>query len=323
MYLSLTIPVFVMGMMGYIQYYQTRRSSNRISSSQLGLKKLELVRKLLEHVPQHRGVANAVLQGDESFRSKLAALQSRIDTEINMVHDADSGQDARYLSTRLQNIAIQWEDIKRNLTQLSAAESFRKHTDLIAEITYVISDVGEASGLFLNLDQKFYGLIDATINKLPLVTEFLGQARGLGMGVAAAGKCTIANKVKLAYRHKKVSAVWNDAEHAIKKALQYTPELKAIAENKVNNNKNSISNFLAILNAELLQMDKIKIAPDVYFNAGTEAIQDSFALLDVMIDILQSQLVAKARLVSKKVFWSSVFGSISIVPMISYLYLAL
>jgi methyl-accepting chemotaxis protein len=156
------------------------------------------LRRLLESLPQHRGMANALLQGDESFRPKLTALQAQIDQDMELLAQRVAAGDCWGVAVRVHRIQGAWSFITQQVNGFEPAESFARHTALVSEVLYLINDVADAAGL-LALTGDSSRLIDAAINTLPQVTETLGQARGMGTGVAARGKCGTDMRVKLRY----------------------------------------------------------------------------------------------------------------------------
>ena len=66
----------------YIAIILSNQGLNQIKNKQLGLDLIPYLRLLLEFTPQHRGMVNAILQGDASFRSKIGSVQQHIEKNI-------------------------------------------------------------------------------------------------------------------------------------------------------------------------------------------------------------------------------------------------
>lgn len=276
-----------------------RKTRARISQQCLmGLKDITQIRRLIETLPQHRGMANALLQGDESFRSKLTTLQAQINKDIQALQTQLSGNDCWGATDRVRKINKAWSTILENPGNSSASKSFSRHTALIAEVLYLINDVADAAGL-LN-DTGYSQLVDTAINTLPLVTETLGQARGIGTGAAARGRCSTDVRVKLRYLLTNTRQVSGAVNKAVLSTLseQNTREVSGFnkpATEALNESRQAIVNFLSLLETGIIHDRSIEITPADFYAAGTSAIQHSFTLLDIILTSLRQRLTADAR----------------------------
>ncbi len=242
------------------------------------------LRQLLEKIPQHRGMANAFLQGDASFGAKLQAQQQHIDADARILTRLAGQAPCRLIAQRIQRIETQWAALKQALQRLSSERSFALHSELVAEILYLINDLAEESGLLEGSGEQSQ-LADAAINLLPLVTETQGQARGMATGAAAQQACGIPQQVKLRYLLARTRRTIDTARD----------ELRGKAEARgLEDSLAATADFLRLLDTRILAAPRIDIPPDEVFAAGTRAIDRSFVLLDQLMDALQRQLKADA-----------------------------
>ncbi|MDQ7072602.1 MAG: hypothetical protein Q9N32_02315 [Gammaproteobacteria bacterium] len=68
-------------------------------------------------------------------------------------------------------------------------------------------------------------IIDTIVYKLPHVTEELGQARGLGAGIATTGMISIAERIALGTKLANIENYSNAADQALDIALAENPGL--------------------------------------------------------------------------------------------------
>src|SRR5207249_4417109 len=108
---------------------------------------------LLKQCQRHRGLASGLLSGDASAKDRLAAVEVEIDKAIKSVDETDQRLNAVLDTTK------KWSAVKALCRQvvdetpkLSAAESYRRHTQSIAEILGLITQVGDTSNLTLDPD---------------------------------------------------------------------------------------------------------------------------------------------------------------------------
>ncbi|MDT8383394.1 MAG: nitrate- and nitrite sensing domain-containing protein [Gammaproteobacteria bacterium] len=294
MSLSLLFPACALLSAGYLlpayRSTQTRAAGQRL----LGLQAVKQLRQLLEALPQHRGMANALLQGDESFRPKLTSLQASIDQDMARTQALLSVEAHWGVGPRSQTLLDAWSTIKQQLSRFSAAESFGRHTALMTELLYLINDVADAAGLLLAADPNAR-LMDTAINTLPLVTETLGQARGMGTGVAARGRCSIEMRVKLRYLLANTRRVAEQMGQDVRGALAQRDAVQEAdfgtrAGHALDQSQRTIQAFLSLLENDIIHERSVELAPSDFYTAGTEAIQHSFSLLDTLLGSLQHRL---------------------------------
>ncbi|HHH48604.1 MAG TPA: hypothetical protein ENK51_06940 [Gammaproteobacteria bacterium] len=281
----LLLPAGMLATGGYLFQHLRGQRCRQARQRLATLADIRALRQLLETIPQHRGMANAFLQGDASFGAKLQAQQQRVDDDARILGRLAEQPLCRAVNARIQRIEAQWSDIKGKLQRLSATRSFALHSELTSEVLYLINDLAEGGGL-LDGDSGFTQLADAAINLLPLVTETQGQARGMATGAAAQQECGIPQQVKLRY----LLARTRDATGRAKEELQGQTEARALDDSLV-----ATEDFLQLLETRILETAHIDIPPEQVFAAGTRAIDRSFALLDQLLDALQGRLAADAR----------------------------
>ena len=281
MSLSLLIPAGVLAAGGYLFQHGQGQQATAAERRLAGLQDIRQLRGLLETLPQHRGMANGLLQGDESFRAKLTELQARIDADMRRLQEITAGGDPWAVAGRCGQIRRQWDSLKGGLQKLQPQESFARHSLLIQELLYLINDIGDGAGLL-----SHGGALAATIiDRIPLVTEILGQARGMGTGAATHGRCDTAMRVKLQFLLHKAQTVSD----------QLKREQGSTQGSKTGLRKNAqeaTENFLGLLRERIIEAPDISLSPSDYFSAGTQAIQHNFVLLDKLMEVLQSQLEA-------------------------------
>ncbi len=281
----LLLPAGILAVGGYLFQHLRGQRCRQARQRLAALEEIRGLRQLLEKIPQHRGMANAFLQGDASFGAKLQTQQQHIDADARILTRLAGQTSCRVVSERIQRIEAQWSTIKQELQRLSSTRSFDLHSELVGEILYLINDLGEKQGL-LDEDSGFTQLANAAINLVPLVTETQGQARGMATGAAAQQECGIPEQVKLRY----LLARTRSAIGMAKGELQGNAEARGL-----NDSLATTEDFLQLLETRILETPRIDIPPGEVFAAGTQAIGRSFVLLDQLIDALRQQLEVKAK----------------------------
>ncbi len=266
------------------QYRRARRDRRCIEA-------IEALRSLFEVLPQHRGAANALLQGDESFRERLVALRGAVDASMGRI-DRLMATDPAFRH-RWERIGELWGALRGGVEGLSAEESFQRHTALITEVVYLIADVASEARL-MERERHLCTLARLLFDGLFELMEFSGRARGIGAGVAARGKLGAAARVKLNYLHDNLVAL---ADAAARGFEAIVPHHAGVARHQalVGEGVASARDFAGLIEKELLEPREITIDPDRYFEAGSGAIQTNLKLFDTLLPLVVAESEARRR----------------------------
>lgn len=295
MSLSLSLLYLIGILIGYFIIYTRTQTLSISRLRENGLQNLRPLRKLLEYIPQHRGMANALLQGDNSFKDKLNTLAQKINVEIKNTSELVGKNDKLNIEDKVKKTEQQWNFIYQNLSQRQASDSFELHTELVKNILFLIHDIAETSRILKSQDITYTKLANVALRKLPLVTEMLGQARGMGTGVAARGQCDANMRVKLTYLLNTTRQITYEANE----------DIDSVINNKVlkqQNDKQATEYFLNSLENNIINTDTIGLSSTDYYDAGTDAIQHTFELLDNIIQHMQTNLQNHIVILSRKIF---------------------
>lgn len=110
--------------------------------------------------------------------------------------------------------------------------------------------------------------------------EWAGQARALGTGIAAAGRSSAEQRVRLRFLYQKIEQLAGSAFAT----LQPQCELFHLAQRQ-----RVIEDFLLCIEQELLGREQPTIAAKTYFQRATQAIDELLALVDTALLQLQPQ----------------------------------
>lgn len=156
-----------------------------------GLEYHRPLKKLVQQVGLHRGLAYRILNGDRAAESERTKLASQIDETIREMDQIDARLGAEYKTPetkRWQNIRDQWAALKGQATTGAAEASFRKHTDLISVALDLNTDVWEYSTLALDPVADSYYLQDIMLARSIAGMEDIGQLRDIVTGAVSRGK---------------------------------------------------------------------------------------------------------------------------------------
>ncbi|PTT86218.1 methyl-accepting chemotaxis protein, partial [Pelomonas sp. HMWF004] len=167
---------------------------------------------------QHRGLVNSQLNGDSSAQAKRATVWRDMQAlKAPSLASASAG-----LAPSLVNgLESYWQALEQLVGEvgtpgLTAADSFRRHTELIDARLAWLYDAAIASELVLHPFATGYFLQDAALQHLPRSAELLGRLRGAGMGMLAKGELTQADRQRLVVLLERSLADQANAERALR-----------------------------------------------------------------------------------------------------------
>ena len=272
----------------------------RIGDAQLKLAALAYIqplRELVQYLPQHRGMTNGYLNGDASFKPRILHKEEVIADSIKAVEALDRRYGAQLgTKTELQAILKDWAGIKRQLFQLPPKQAFARHTQLIARILKLITQVGDLSGLVTEPALDRHYLVDMLINKIPPASEYLGRTRGLGAGIAARGRFAEGQRQVLIRLFSSAQVLLDAMDQGLEVVYRRNPELKQRLQPLQAKGLEQRENFFDAVTGGLLEAKTITLDPKTYFALGTHLIDTNFALFDEIDRFLQGQEQAAAEM---------------------------
>lgn len=276
------IPVFIAIVVG-IAFFTNRHSLQKNLLLRLdGIRVNRLTKQLLLDLQQHRGMVNAFLSGDSSFKQKIEQKQAAIGQDIaalNTFHGQGLMTEKRW-----EGILGDWQALRTGCLALAAEDSFHRHSELVRAVLYSMGDIAERSQI-VGMCATDFTLVDALWSKLPAVAEGLGQARGLGSSVAAKKYCSSVARIKLRFLEEHVretmGIVNNELAHAdLAQAGSFIQTWKETYS--------SVQEFLTLLDEKLIGTEHPTIDAEHYFNAGTKALDAVFHVFDQASTALES-----------------------------------
>ena len=227
---KLALIVTVMGIPTITLAYLLVGSSNvQVSAAKeelSGLKYIDVVRRVFEHVPQHRAAAAAVVSGDTELRSVRAALVPVIDRDIAALEDIDARLGKEWGSAaKVTSIKSRWARIRTNVDTFTAAESASEHKALNGEILELIRHVADKSQLILDSELDTYYLMSSMVIEIPQAVEALHETRGLGITAAVGKRVTEGVRAQLGALSSTVQGRVADLKRSIGVAASVTPAL--------------------------------------------------------------------------------------------------
>lgn len=285
------IPLFAIG---YVLEADMAERIEFIETERKGLEDLPALKQTMAVIQQHRGLSAGYLAGREEFREGMQNKAREVDASLDnlstvLAHD----ESTQALLPKVAALRSNWQSLASSVTGLSPEESFETHSSLVGQVFELNGLVGERSNLVLDSELAGYYMIDLMINRFPALSEAMGQARGIGAGVAANGQHTEGSRTKLAIREDRIQQYSKTLENSLSRIFAQEPareeELGALGEEAQRN----VDRFSELLRSELLASDRVDVSADEIFKASTMAIDGVFNVFDRALPVLDAMMVEK------------------------------
>lgn len=282
---------------------------------------LEL-RSMIQSMQKHRGLAANVLSGKTELTDQLLQVQSEINDSMERMLRIDQKYGAQFQTTAdLEHVVEQWKEMLIDLNTLSREQSFEQHTDMIADFLNLNAHVGDMSNLKLEDDLVRVYMVEAIIDKLPWMTEYMGQMRAIGSSAITNKSASNEDKLYLLNTSVNLERLMSDIEKGLRIYAEYYPEiLDAIG-----------ADTEAALAAarELIQVTTNQIVTPIfithqdsigYFDMATEAIDAIYALLIKQSDGFKQNIDEKVQGLNQQIILFVIISTLVVLILI-YLFI--
>ena len=224
---------------------------------------------LIAHFQQHRGMSSAWLAGDQGFKQRLEGKGREIEACIPSLRDIARREGERVHPCLTLNdldlFRFNWANLHEKLPGLSVEQSIAQHSFLIEQLLHWLAALGESRVELLLDAPAARGLVRNYASRLPALTECLGQARALGMSVAARHGCSAVVRVRLMFLVARAEALLKQASEAGGEG--------AVADKATR----GVQQMARVIRTQMLLSSGITVAAQEYFEVASGAIDHVFA----------------------------------------------
>lgn len=299
----------------------------KIKSSQSeGIHTNIMLRSMTQHIQEHRGMASAYLNGDESFKKDLEQKDTDLNKDIELLNKALNS------NKELSNTSSDWEGIKKelkkiqgNLENMTPPESFEAHTALIQKTLELSQKISYDTSLFLQDEASSFLLVEMTMTNLPTMAEKMGQSRAKGSGVATKKAISAEEKQQLLNLLENINLNLSETEKNVSMLFSEEADSKKI-EGSYKKAVESTKLLTGTVSKEFLETDQIVADSKVYFDLATSAINDVYGFLNEASEYLDEKAnteLNQARLNVNLMIGMSALACLIIVYLFVGLYLSI
>ena len=234
---------------------------------------------LLVNTQKLRGLTATYKGGKESFLSKVQNQSTLVKEKLDKLEKNINEAKLKEVSASFSNLKSKLLSTISTALSKSKKDGFRDYTAVVKAELDLIIKIGDMTNLVLDPDLDSFYLMDLIVNKLPLITEATGKARGVGSGVLVNKNLDDNMKIKLtvfmAIIEDNLEAVYGGLESA----YSYNSSLESVMQPQFKKLSSNIEKFSK--NIKTINNKNFDIDAGVYFQAGTDVIDEAVALYDL------------------------------------------
>lgn len=244
-----------------------------------GLLWIKQVKELTGLMQKHRGWTLTCISGDPSIVPHLASLRAQIDQTLVLQQEL-----AQY--ERWQSIREHWQRLSIGVLELSPANCFKQHTQLIGSLLFLIEEIAADKFLAAECFARFKD-VDFYWRDILQLQEAVGQARGLGSAVATSKICSRIEHIQLSFLRNKITQVSEKTfATLLEKKYQPNDEVTLLMEKCIKQ-----SRYLsAIIEHQLVDAEKIDLDAKQYFATASECIATLDQVFEKKLKLIETFL---------------------------------
>jgi methyl-accepting chemotaxis protein len=279
----------------FLYIHESNKSIETAAMEVSGVDAERALLKSLQLTQQHRGLSAMALSGNSEAKGKRAAKQEDT-TRAFAEFDAALKQTGNaQVDTIWQQLKSDWSTLTNKVAAqaITPQDSFTQHTALIEKFAEINSLLLDHFSLSLDPELQSYYLIDATLMRVPKLTETLGQLRAKGSGLLTRKSATEDDRMSLGTMAQNASELNQDIKVALDKASAADPALREKADGLRQAAFSSSERVLLLAQSQLIKTEELTFSPSDYFTQFTDAIDAQFKLNDVAFTELTTLLKAR------------------------------
>lgn len=231
---------------------------------------------LAAEVQQHRGLSSTWLSGNHSFEAKVRAKRHSIEQQFPVLREIVNREELQAVSCITSNewrlFLFHWRELCEGLAGFTPEQSFTLHSRLVQKLLAWLEALGEARIALSRLQRVPPQVVRNVFQRLPMLSEVLGQARAIGCAAAVRGSCSPVARVRLLFLVSKAEAL----------LAQVRRSLPAMAEQE--EACRAVEHMAQTIRHGILARSGAMVAADQYFAIASSAIDAVYGWIYCMAD---------------------------------------
>jgi hypothetical protein len=249
-----------------------------IEKSKAGLMFSQEILELVNQMQKHRGMSSGIIGGKNDFKKPLRDLDIIINNRLSSIKEESTSYPQMFDNDAWEDIHSRWQDKCRNWQSYELFSNIENHTVLIKIILEQVNTLIDRAGLTTGEDFEFNSVARKILRELPELVEYIGQTRALTVYCSSVHTCPTDTKLYLRYLHQKIQEGTSDIEISMTIPTELGSKVKCL---------------LDLVEAEILEVEKITIDANVLFQLCTEIIDAYLELTKEAINELKNKIINK------------------------------
>jgi hypothetical protein len=252
---------------------RVKRSATEITAS---LADCRALLHLAAEIQQHRGLSSTWLSGNSSFEAKVRARRHCIEQQFPVLREIVNREELHAVPCITSNewrlFQFHWRELCEGLAGFSPEQSFTLHSRLVQKLLAWLEALGEARIALGRRRQVPPEVVRNVFQRLPMLSEVLGQARAIGSAVAVRGNCSPVARVRLLFLVSKAEALLAQVHRSLPKMAEQEEACRAV------------EHMAQTIRHGILARSGTIVAADQYFAIASSAIDAVYDWIYCMAD---------------------------------------
>lgn len=259
-----------------------------VTGERQGSESIPFAVKSMLFAQKHRGLHSSVLNGAKELISARDQAGQELSKAIDTLRYEMKNRPTLEAEDTVAKIHTHWQSLLTNREQLSAADSFAKHTEMIKEILLLVDKIADNSGLTFSPDGASYFLMLMTTDTILNLNENVAVARGLGASVLAKSTLTAQEKITLIGRQSQIKTSIEKNRATMNKLLAINNAYASDGE-KLRSLELKTTAALQLMSDKIIDTDKLNFPASEYFQKLTEVIDGNIELELKLVNALNDR----------------------------------
>jgi hypothetical protein len=264
---------------GTIKYWLSN-NKKQADKIKLGLALIVHIQKIISSCQQHRGISNAILQGNKTLKIQLISIQSQLDKLI-----AEGNALGLNKFPQWESFVDHWPKLKMHSLNrdLTSQNLLRQHNVMVYGQLSLLDDLMSHHELTWIMLGSSIHMSQLCLDTLKVV-ETIAQSRGIGAGICSKGECIGIDKISLGFLRISIISPTNELLTELAEVDNTLLQSQLKSSSKLI--KDGVDNLIAIIENKILINGRIDMDASEFFKVATQPI-------DALVSVYQN-LVAHA-----------------------------
>jgi len=280
-----------------------------VTGERQGSESIPFAVKTIIFAQKHRGLHSSVLNGAKELISARNQAGQDLSKALETLRSEMKNRPTLDADNAVAQIHSQWQSLLASRDQLSAADSFAKHTEMVKKILLLVDKIADNSGLTFSPDGASYFLMLMTTDTILNLNENIAVTRGLGTSVLAKGSLTAQEKNTLIGRQAQIKTSIEKNRATMNKLLAINNSYASDGE-KLRALELKTMAALQLMSEKIIDAEKLNFSAPEYFQTITQIIDGNIELELKLINALNdrtSQLLEASNSARTKTIGACLF----------------